>query len=47
LRSIRLGDTGHWLQLDRPHEFNLIMDGWLSGLNPVRRDAPGVHEAGR
>lgn len=39
LRSTRLGDTGHWLQLDRPHEFNLILDGWLSALNPVRREA--------
>jgi pimeloyl-ACP methyl ester carboxylesterase len=39
LRSTRLGDTSHWLQLDRPHEFNLILDGWMSGLNSVRREA--------
>jgi pimeloyl-ACP methyl ester carboxylesterase len=39
LRRTRLGDCGHWLQLDRPAEFNLILDGWLSALNPVRRDA--------
>jgi pimeloyl-ACP methyl ester carboxylesterase len=47
LRSTRLGDTGHWLQLDRPHEFNLILDGWLSGLNPVRRDTPAAIHAAR
>jgi pimeloyl-ACP methyl ester carboxylesterase len=46
LRSTRLGDTGHWLQLDRPHEFNLILDGWLSGLNAVRREASApIHMA--
>lgn len=45
LRSTRVGDTGHWLQLDRPHEFNLILDGWLSALNPVRREASAFHVA--
>lgn len=42
LRSTRMGDTGHWLQLDRPHEFNLILDGWLSALNPVRRETSAL-----
>ncbi len=39
LRSVRIGDTGHWLQLDRPKEFNLILDGWLSGISAGRREA--------
>jgi len=39
LRRTRLGDCGHWLHLDRPAEFNLILDGWLGAMNPVRRDA--------
>lgn len=47
LRSMRLGDTGHWLQLDRPHEFNLILDGWLSALNPVRRESSALHQTAR
>jgi pimeloyl-ACP methyl ester carboxylesterase len=34
LRSTRLGDTGHWLQLDKPAQFNEILDGWLSRLGP-------------
>jgi pimeloyl-ACP methyl ester carboxylesterase len=38
LRRMRLGDCGHWLHLDRPAEFNLILDGWLGAMNPVRRD---------
>jgi pimeloyl-ACP methyl ester carboxylesterase len=38
LRSVRVGDTGHWLQLDRPKEFNLIVDGWLGAINPARRE---------
>jgi pimeloyl-ACP methyl ester carboxylesterase len=47
LRSARLGDTGHWLQLDRPNEFNLILDGWLSALNPVRREVMAAAAARR
>jgi pimeloyl-ACP methyl ester carboxylesterase len=47
LRSMRLGDTSHWLQLDRPHEFNLILDGWLSALNPVRRESSATSHAAR
>jgi pimeloyl-ACP methyl ester carboxylesterase len=39
LRRARLGDTGHWLQLDRPGEFNLLLDGWVGALNPSRRVA--------
>ena len=38
LRSVRVGDTGHWLQLDRPKEFNLIVDGWLGAIIPGRRE---------
>jgi pimeloyl-ACP methyl ester carboxylesterase len=38
LRSVRVGDSGHWLQLDRPKEFNLIVDGWLGAINPGRRE---------
>ena len=38
LRSVRIGDSGHWLQLDRPKEFNLIVDGWLGAINPARRE---------
>jgi pimeloyl-ACP methyl ester carboxylesterase len=42
LRSVRVGDTGHWLQLDRPKEFNLIIDGWLGAINPGRREVAAV-----
>jgi pimeloyl-ACP methyl ester carboxylesterase len=40
VRCVRIGDSGHWLQLDRPQQFNLILDGWLGAHNPVRRDLP-------
>lgn len=32
LRTTRIGDTGHWLQLDQPKKFNEIVDGFLEKL---------------
>jgi pimeloyl-ACP methyl ester carboxylesterase len=32
LRTARIGDTGHWLQLDQPKKFNEIVDGFLEKL---------------
>lgn len=32
LRTTRIGDTGHWLQLDQPKKFNDIVDGFLEKL---------------
>jgi hypothetical protein len=42
---VRIGDSGHWLQLDRPKEFNLIVDGWLGAINPGRREAAAAAAA--
>ena len=33
LPSITMSGTGHWLQMDRPYEFNSILDEFLSSLD--------------
>ncbi|MGH7471793.1 MAG: alpha/beta fold hydrolase, partial [Longimicrobiales bacterium] len=34
LRPVVMEGTGHWLQMEKPSEFNQILDGFLRELGP-------------
>lgn len=41
LPFIKMSGTGHWLQMDRPEEFNRIMDQFLAALDEGQKSAGG------
>lgn len=41
LPFIKMSGTGHWLQMDRPEEFNRILDQFLASLDAGERSAGG------
>ncbi len=44
LPVLRIAGTGHWMQMDRPDEFNRIMDGFLLSIEASGSNFSGDHK---